>query len=36
MKISLVVAASTNNVIGGDNQLPWALPNDMRHFKNIT
>lgn len=36
MKISFVVAESINNVIGGDNQLLWSLPNDMRHFKNLT
>ena len=33
---SLVVAASTNNAIGKNNQLLWTLPNDMRFFKNIT
>ncbi len=36
MLISLVVAASTNNVIGKNNQLLWSLPNDMKFFKNIT
>src|ERR1700743_1501588 len=36
MIISLLVAASTNNVIGKDNQLLWHLPNDMKFFKNIT
>jgi dihydrofolate reductase len=34
--ISLLVAASENNVIGKDNQLPWHLPNDLRYFKNQT
>ncbi len=33
---SLVVAASTNNAIGKNNQLLWHLPNDMKFFKNIT
>lgn len=36
MVISLIVAASTNNVIGVDNQLPWHLPNDLKFFKNLT
>ena len=36
MKITLVVAASQNNVIGKDNQLLWHLPKDMRFFKNTT
>ncbi|MEN9685245.1 MAG: hypothetical protein RLZZ28_1031 [Bacteroidota bacterium] len=36
MIISLVVAASTNNAIGFNNQLLWHLPNDMRFFKNTT
>jgi dihydrofolate reductase len=36
MVISLIVAASTNNVIGVNNQLPWHLPNDLKFFKNLT
>ena len=36
MTISLIVAASTNNVIGVNNQLPWHLPNDLKFFKNLT
>jgi len=36
MIISLIAAASTNNVIGKDNQLLWSLPNDMKFFKNTT
>jgi dihydrofolate reductase len=36
MILSLIVAASTNNIIGKNNQLPWTLPNDMRYFKNTT
>jgi dihydrofolate reductase len=36
MIISLVAAASTNNVIGKNNQLLWHLPNDLKFFKNTT
>ncbi len=36
MIISLVVAAAKNNAIGKDGKMPWHLPNDLRHFKNIT
>ena len=36
MRISLVVAASTNNVIGRDGALPWHLPEDLRRFKKLT
>jgi len=35
-KISLVVAYSQNRVIGVKNQLPWHLPNDFKHFKELT
>lgn len=36
MKISIIVAASANNVIGVDGGLPWHLPEDLRRFKEIT
>jgi dihydrofolate reductase len=36
MIITLVAAASENNVIGKQNKLVWNLPNDTRFFKNTT
>ena len=36
MRISLVVAASTNNIIGRDGELPWHIGEDLRHFKAVT
>lgn len=34
--IAFVVAYSKNRVIGKDQQLPWHLPNDLKHFQKIT
>ena len=34
--LSLIVAASENNVIGKNNRLLWHLPADMKFFKNTT
>jgi dihydrofolate reductase len=36
MLISLLVAMTRKGVIGRDNQLPWHLPNDLKHFKALT
>lgn len=36
MKLSLIVAAAQNNVIGRNNQLPWHLPQDLKYFKSVT
>src|SRR5581483_12167448 len=30
------VAVSENNVIGKGNDLPWHLPEDLKHFKELT
>lgn len=34
--LSLIVAASENNVIGYNNKLLWHLPKDFQRFKKIT
>ena len=34
--ISLIVAASTNNVIGTKGDLPWRLSDDLKRFKATT
>jgi len=36
MIVSLIVAASANEVIGADGALPWHLPGDMRRFRELT
>ena len=36
MKMSLIAALATNNVIGRNNQVPWCLPTDLRRFKALT
>src|ERR1700761_936022 len=36
MIVSAVVAISENHAIGKDNKLLWYLPNDLKHFKEIT
>jgi len=36
MLISLIVAHSSNRVIGIDGQLPWHIPDDLKYFKAIT
>lgn len=34
--VSMVVAATENNVIGRDNGMPWHLPDDLKYFKART
>jgi dihydrofolate reductase len=35
-RIYLVAALASNGVIGIDGKLPWHLPEDLKHFKNLT
>ncbi|WIX33854.1 dihydrofolate reductase [Salinicola sp. JS01] len=34
--VAMIAALSQNRVIGVDNQLPWYLPEDLKHFKALT
>ncbi len=36
MSISLIVAVSTNNVIGDRGELPWHISADLRRFRELT
>lgn len=36
MITSIIVAAAENDIIGGNNQLLWHLPNDLKWFKSLT
>jgi dihydrofolate reductase len=34
--ITIIVAASTNNVIGAGGELPWRISDDLKRFKSLT
>lgn len=36
MPFSLIAAVAKNNCIGKDNKLPWNIPEDLKHFKDLT
>lgn len=36
MKIAMIAAMAENRVIGADNDMPWHLPADLKHFKSVT
>jgi dihydrofolate reductase len=36
VKVSLVAAVARGGVIGRDNAIPWRIPEDMRHFRELT
>ena len=35
-KISIIAAVARNYVIGESGKLPWHLPADLKHFKDLT
>ena len=36
MRISIIAAMASNRVIGRDGKMPWHLPAELRHFKQLT
>ena len=36
MTIAIIVAMGRNRAIGYRNRLPWSIPEDMAHFKQLT
>lgn len=36
LPLCMIAALAENRVIGRDNQLPWHLPADLKHFKALT
>ena len=36
MKITIVAAIASNDVIGQKNSLPWDIPEDLKRFKQLT
>src|SRR5256714_10832206 len=34
--LELIAAVARNGVIGRNGQLPWHLPDDLKHFKQLT
>ena len=36
MRVAMIVAVAENNVIGRNNDLPWRLAGDMKHFRAVT
>lgn len=36
MRISIIVAAAMNGVIGDKGDMPWRMPSDLKHFRALT
>ena len=35
-RIAMIAAMANNRIIGADNDMPWHLPADLKHFKSVT
>lgn len=35
-KVTIVVARASNFVIGNNGDIPWYIPDDLKHFKKVT
>jgi dihydrofolate reductase len=36
MDLELIVAITQTGIIGNKNKIPWHIPEDLKHFKQIT
>ena len=36
VRVALIAAVAENDVIGDNNALPWHIPADLKHFKQVT
>jgi dihydrofolate reductase len=36
LRVVLVAAVADNGVIGSDGGIPWCIPEDMKHFRQVT
>jgi dihydrofolate reductase len=36
MTVALIAAIADNGIIGASGRLPWRLPSDLRHFRQLT
>ncbi len=34
--VSIIAAVAKNGVIGNKNKIPWHIPEDFKHFKDLT
>lgn len=36
MSLTIIVAVAKNGCIGKNNEIPWYIPDDLKHFKKLT